>query len=118
MNHLETFTDDNFADEVDRYEGVTVVDFWAGWCGPCRALGPIIQQLAEDYEGKVKVGKLDVDSNPFTSSRFDVRSIPTVLFFVHGQLVDRAVGLTPRRALEQRLQSLLAAAGAESLAGC
>ena len=102
-----TVTDENFATEIEGAEGLSMVDFWAAWCGPCRLVAPIVEQLASDYEGKVKVGKLDVDSNQRTAVRFNVRSIPTILFFKDGKLVDTVVGAVPRPVLEQRLQQHL-----------
>ena len=88
--------DDNFAAEIEAYQGLAVVDFWATWCAPCRMIAPIIEQLATDYAGKVKVAKLDVDNNQRTAAKFNVRSIPTILFFKDGKLVDQVVGAVPR----------------------
>lgn len=97
-------TDDNFQSEVEGASGLAVVDFWAEWCGPCRMVGPIVEQLAEEYAGEVKVGKLDVDSNQKTAMRFNVRSIPSILFFKDGQLVDTVVGAVPKPALERKFE--------------
>jgi thioredoxin 1 len=97
-----TVTDDNFQAEISQ--GLSMVDFWAEWCGPCRAVAPILEQLAGDYQGQVKVAKLDVDSNPRAAAQFNVRSIPTILFFKDGQLVDTVVGAVPRQQLEQKIQ--------------
>lgn len=99
-----TITDDNFANEIESTDGLAMVDFWAAWCGPCRMVAPIVEQLAEDYDGKLKVGKLDVDANIRTASRFNVRSIPTILFFKDGQLIDTVVGAVPKPVLERKLQ--------------
>ena len=99
-----TITDDNFATEIESTDGLAMVDFWAAWCGPCRMVAPIVEQLAEDYDGKLKVGKLDVDANIRTASRFNVRSIPTILFFKDGQLIDTVVGAVPKPVLERKLQ--------------
>jgi thioredoxin len=89
-------TDATFAAEVERTPGLVVVDFWAVWCGPCRAVAPVIERLAEDYRGRVKVVKLDTDANPATAARFGIRSIPTILLFRNGQPVDGVIGADPR----------------------
>lgn len=100
---IREITDENFADEIESSEGLAIVDFWAEWCGPCRMVGPIIEELAEEYSGKVKVGKLDVDSNRVTAGRFNVRSIPSILYFKDGQMVDAVVGAYPKKFLEQKI---------------
>lgn len=89
-------TDATFSAEVGEYKGLVVVDFWAEWCGPCRAIAPVIEKLAEDYKGKVKVLKLDTDQNPVTMTQFNIRSIPSILLFKDGQAVDRVIGADPR----------------------
>ena len=94
-------TDATFEQEIEKHEGLAVVDFWATWCGPCRMIAPILDQLATEYSGKAKVTKLDVDTNIRTASRFNVRSIPTILFFKNGQLVDQIVGAVPKPRLEE-----------------
>lgn len=96
--------DDNFATEIEAHKGLAVVDFWATWCAPCRMIGPIVEQLATEYEGKARVAKLDVDNNQKTAMRFNVRSIPTILFFKDGKLVDQVVGAVPRPALEAKFK--------------
>lgn len=92
--------DANFAQEVGQ--GVTLVDLWAPWCGPCRMVAPIVEQLAEEYEGKIKVAKLNVDDNPATAARYQVRSIPTLIFFKDGQPVETVVGAYPKQVLAQK----------------
>jgi thioredoxin 1 len=97
-------TDGDFEQQVEQHDGLTVVDFWATWCGPCRMIAPVLDQLAVEYEGKVKVTKLDVDSNIKTATRFNVRSIPTILFFKGGKLVDQVVGAVPKSALDAKFK--------------
>lgn len=100
------FTDDNF-EEKALSGGVAVVDFWAEWCGPCKMITPIIEELSKDYEGKASVGKLNVDDNPNVSVKYGIRSIPTILFIKNGEVVDKQVGLATKQALSQKLDSLL-----------
>jgi thioredoxin 1 len=103
-----TVTDQNFEDEIGGSDGVAMVDFWATWCGPCRIVAPVVEQLADEYgERGLRVGKLDVDENPQTAARYGVRSIPTILFFKDGQLVDRLVGAMPKPYFEEKVQGLL-----------
>ncbi|CAN5850974.1 thioredoxin [soil metagenome] len=102
-----TITDDNFQSEIESTEGLAMVDFWAAWCGPCRIVGPIVEELASEYQGKVKVGKVDVDANQRTAARFGIRSIPSILFFKDGKLVDTVVGALPKPHLEQKIQEHL-----------
>ena len=105
--YINTVTDADFAREVEQHEGVTMVDFWATWCGPCYLLAPIVEQIGEEYEGRVKVAKLDVDENQSTAMRFDVRSIPSILFFKDGKHVDTAVGAVPKARLVEKIERLL-----------
>ena len=100
-------TDETFADEVEGADGVAMVDFWAAWCGPCRLVGPIVDELAQEYEGQVKVAKVDVDASQRTAMRFNIRSIPSIRFFKDGEHVDTVIGAVPKQALEQKLQSYL-----------
>src|SRR5688500_5236750 len=104
MSSTLAVTDVNFEAEIEQHSGLVVVDFWATWCGPCRLIAPIIDQLATEYDGKAKVAKLDVDSNIKTASRFNVRSIPTILFFKDGKLVDQVVGAVQKPALESKFK--------------
>lgn len=92
MANATPVTDSDFETQVEKADGLTVVDFWATWCAPCRMIAPVLDQLASQYAGKARVMKLDVDSNVRTASRFNVRSIPTMLFFKDGKLVDQVVG--------------------------
>ncbi|TVP52582.1 MAG: thioredoxin [Mongoliibacter sp.] len=99
-------TDANF-EEIMNSEHPVLVDFWAEWCGPCKMIGPIVEELAGDYEGKAVIGKVDVDSNPAVASQFGIRSIPTLLFFKGGQIVDKQVGAVPKAVLAQKLDAQL-----------
>lgn len=114
MSNVLAVTDATFAAEVEGREGLVVVDFWATWCGPCRMIAPIVEQLATEYAGKATVAKLDADSNPQSMVRFGVRSIPTLLFFKGGKLVDRVVGAMPRPAIEARFRQHLEPADAST----
>jgi thioredoxin 1 len=96
-------TDDNFEAEIEKHSGLAVVDFWATWCGPCRMIAPVLEQLAAEHAGKLKVGKLDVDTNIKTSARFNVRSIPMLLFFKDGKVVDQIVGAVPKANIEAKI---------------
>jgi len=104
MSSAQAVTDADFNQQVERAPGLTVVDFWASWCGPCRMIAPILDQLAVEYAGKVKVTKLDVDTNIKTATRFNVRSIPLLLFFKEGKVVDQMVGIWPRQAIEAKFK--------------
>ncbi|HTA63310.1 MAG TPA: thioredoxin [Bacteroidia bacterium] len=100
-------TDGNFESVVKNSDKVVLVDFWAEWCGPCRMVGPIVEELAKEYEGKAVIGKLNVDNNPNISMEFGVRNIPTILFFKNGKVVDKQVGAVPKAQLAAKLQAQL-----------
>jgi len=100
-------TDSNFEETVLKSDKQVLVDFWAAWCGPCRMVGPIIDELSEEYEGKAVVGKVDIDSNQQYAAQFGVRNIPTVLVFKNGELVDRKVGVSSKNDYAQALDSLI-----------
>lgn len=101
------FTDENFKTEVLDSDIPVLVDFWAVWCGPCRVIAPVVEELASDYEGKLKVGKLDVDNNQQSAIKYGVRSIPTLLVFKDGKVVETIMGAMPKTNIVQRLSSVL-----------
>ena len=100
-------TDQNFETEVLESDTPILVDFWAEWCGPCRALAPTIEELSSDYEGRLKVAKLNVDENPVSASSFGIRSIPTLIIFENGVEKDRILGALPKRNIEEAINSTL-----------
>jgi len=100
-------TDSNFQELVVNAGKPAVVDFWAEWCGPCRMLTPVIKELSTEYEGRVVIGKVDVDSNPGISAKYGIRNIPTVLFLKNGEVVDKQVGVVPKGALVNKIEALL-----------
>ena len=100
-------TDSNCDELVMNSTQPVVVDFWAEWCGPCRLIGPVIEELSKEYEGRAIVGKVDVDANSEVSAKFNVRSIPTVLFIQNGVVVDKSVGAVPKATLAEKLNALL-----------
>ncbi len=103
-----TLTEENFASEVLESERPVLVDFWADWCAPCRQAAPIIEELARSFEGKATVAKVHVDEQPRLAERYQIRSIPSLLFFKDGERVDEVIGLAPKRALREKLDRLVA----------
>ena len=102
-----TATDGNFQQEVLQSDVPVLVDFWAAWCGPCRMIAPVIEQLAAEYEGRAKIVKMDVDHNPQVPMNFGIRSIPTLLYFKDGQVVDQVVGAASKKVLGDKLEALV-----------
>jgi len=100
-------TDDNFETEVINSDLPVLIDFWAVWCGPCKMIAPIVEELATEYDGKAKIGKLDVDSNQQTSIKYGVRSIPTLLLFKDGELKDTIIGAVPKTNIVEKLKALV-----------
>ena len=100
-------TDENFETEVIKSDKPVLIDFWAVWCGPCKLIAPIVEELSTEYEGKVKIGKLDVDSNQQTSIKFGVRSIPTLLLFKDGKLKETIIGAVPKNKIVEKLEAAL-----------
>jgi thioredoxin 1 len=107
INMSLEFTDANFQSTVMESDKLTVIDFWAEWCGPCRAIGPVIEELATEYAGKVNIGKVNVDVNPTLSMNFGITSIPAILFVKGGQVVDKQIGAVPKSVLDKKIQSHL-----------
>lgn len=105
--NVVTFTDSNFEAEVLKSTEPVLVDFWAVWCGPCRAIAPAVEELAREYKGKAKVGKLNVDENQMVAGRFGIRSIPTLLVFKNGQVVDQVIGAVPKSKLVDALNKAI-----------
>jgi thioredoxin 1 len=99
-------TDQNYS-EITNTDKVVMIDFWATWCGPCRMVGPLVEELSNEYQGKAVVGKLDVDSNPEISMKFGIRNIPTILYVKNGEVVDKLVGAASKQALEAKLTALM-----------
>ena len=105
--HPVEITDTNFAQEVENSDIPVFLDFWAVWCGPCKMIAPIVEELAGEYQGKIKVGKVDVDSSPGVAGKYGIRSIPTLLIFKNGKKVDEIVGAVPKPMITNKLNSHL-----------
>jgi len=103
----KTFSDKNWDNEVLNSDIPVMVDFWANWCMPCHIMAPIVKGVARDYDGKIKVGKLNVDENPAIAGRYKIMGIPTLLFFNGGKIVDRIVGVVPRKVIEDKIERVL-----------
>lgn len=108
MSKPIVLTDDNFSAEVLNASHPVLVDFWATWCGPCRMIAPIVQELSSEYEGRAKVGKLDVDAAQKTAAEFGIRSIPTLLIFKEGKVADQIIGAVPKGQITEKLEAALA----------
>ena len=104
---LVTITDNNFEEEVINSDLPVLIDFWAAWCGPCRMVEPIVEEIATEYDGKVKIGKLDVDANQQTSIKYGVRSIPTLLVFKSGELMETIIGAVPKKHIVEKLEKVM-----------
>ncbi len=100
-------TDANFEEQVLKSDKPVIIDFWAEWCGPCRMVGPIVQEIGDDYAEKAIVGKVNVDENPGVTAKFGIRNIPTILFFKNGEVVDKQVGAVPKQILAGKLEAIL-----------
>jgi thioredoxin 1 len=103
----QEFTDANFQTNVLDSDKLTVIDFWAEWCGPCRAIGPVVEELAKEYDGRVNIGKVNVDQNPNLSVNYGITSIPAILFIKGGKVVDKQIGAVPKSVLDKKIQANL-----------
>jgi len=107
MGEIMVLDDNNFDSVVGGSDVPVLVDFWASWCAPCLMVAPVVEELAKEYEGKVKFAKLNVDENPLTPGRFGIRSIPTLILFKDGQIVDKVIGAVPKQVLEDLIKKAL-----------
>jgi thioredoxin 1 len=107
MSKALHFTDDSFEKDVLNSDKPVLVDFWAEWCGPCRMVGPIVEEMAGEYEGKAKIGKVNVDENAQVATKYGIRSIPALLIFQNGEVVDQIVGAVPKKQLKKQLDAQL-----------
>lgn len=106
-NKVLDYTDTNFKMEVIEKKGVSVVEFWAEWCGPCRMIDPILDELADDYNQKVNIGKVNVDLETKVTKKYNIRSIPTIIFFKDGEVIEKIVGVHSKEDLEEKIEQLL-----------
>ncbi|MCJ7773799.1 MAG: thioredoxin TrxC, partial [Desulfobacterales bacterium] len=108
VDHPVDITDQSFEDEIVKFPGTVLLDCWAPWCGPCKSIAPILEQLAKEYAGKVKIAKLNVDQNPQTASRFNIKSIPTMMLFKNGKVLNTLVGALPKSEIEKHIAHTVA----------
>ena len=101
------FTDQNFEAEVEKSKAPVLVDFWAVWCGPCQMMGPVIEELAKKFDGKIKIGKLNVDENPNTAQKYEVLGIPSLKFFKNGEVIDEITGLQPKEVIIEKINNII-----------
>jgi len=104
---VHTFTDENFDNDVLKADRPVLVDFWAQWCGPCQAMTPIIEEITEEYDGKMLIGKMDVDANPETTQKYGIMSIPSIKIFKGGEIIEEMVGALPKNALKTKIEANL-----------
>lgn len=107
MSDLLEVTDESFEKEIINSDLPALVDFWAAWCGPCRMVGPVVEELAKEYEGKIKFAKMDVDQNRQTPTKFGIRSIPTLIFFKNGEVAQTIIGAQPKSNIDEELKKLI-----------